>query len=51
MESWFCVWDDLLRLFAIARIANPEDKSEFNPKTQESRGDVVLNFLCIPDNY
>jgi hypothetical protein len=22
MESWFCIWDDLLRLFAIARVAN-----------------------------
>jgi hypothetical protein len=24
MESWFCIWDDLLRLFAIARVANPK---------------------------
>jgi hypothetical protein len=22
MESWFCIWDDLLGLFAIARVAN-----------------------------
>jgi hypothetical protein len=24
MESLFCVWDDLLRLFATARVANPK---------------------------
>jgi hypothetical protein len=24
MKSWFCIWDDLLRLFAIARVANPK---------------------------
>jgi hypothetical protein len=22
--SWFCIWDDLLRLLAIARVANPK---------------------------
>jgi hypothetical protein len=25
MESWFCIWDDLLRLFAIARVSNPNN--------------------------
>jgi hypothetical protein len=25
MESWFCIWDDLLRLFAIARVSNPKN--------------------------
>jgi hypothetical protein len=25
MESWFCIWDDLLRLFAIAQVANPKN--------------------------
>jgi len=25
MGSWFCIWDDLLRLFAIARVANPNN--------------------------
>jgi membrane-associated PAP2 superfamily phosphatase len=24
MEKWFCIWDLLLRLFAIARVANPK---------------------------
>jgi hypothetical protein len=23
-KSWFCIWDNLLRLFAIARVANPK---------------------------
>jgi hypothetical protein len=22
--SWLCIWDDLLRLFTIARVANPK---------------------------
>ena len=24
IESWFCNWDDLLRLFAIARVEDPK---------------------------
>ena len=24
IESWFCIWNHLLRLFAIARVANPQ---------------------------
>ncbi|RBN49195.1 hypothetical protein DR980_14995 [Flavobacterium psychrolimnae] len=24
MKSWFCIWDNLLRLFAIVRVANPK---------------------------
>jgi hypothetical protein len=28
MDSWFYIWDDLLRLLAIARVANPQ--IEFN---------------------
>jgi hypothetical protein len=28
MRSWFYIWDDLLRLLAIARVANPQ--IEFN---------------------
>jgi hypothetical protein len=32
MESWFCIWDDLLRLFAIARVANPKTGLNLAPK-------------------
>ena len=27
MGKWFCIWDDLLRLFAIARVANPKNRA------------------------
>ena len=31
MESWFCIWDDLLRLFAIARVENPKNELNLVP--------------------
>jgi hypothetical protein len=31
MESWVCIWDDLLRLFAIARVANPNNRLNLVP--------------------
>jgi hypothetical protein len=24
-RKWFCIWDDLLRLLAITRVANPKN--------------------------
>jgi hypothetical protein len=32
MEKWFCIWDDLLRLFAISRVANPKIRINLVPK-------------------
>jgi len=31
MESWVCIWDVLLRLFAIARVANPNNELNLVP--------------------
>ncbi|TDD77572.1 hypothetical protein [Flavobacterium caseinilyticum] len=44
MESWFCIWDDL---------ANPKDKTEFNPKLallSVTFPVVALGNLRIPES-
>jgi hypothetical protein len=33
LESWFCIWDDLLRLFVIARVANPKNGLNLVPNS------------------
>jgi hypothetical protein len=33
MEKWFCIWDDLLRLFAITQVANPNSGLNLVPNS------------------
>jgi biotin synthase-like enzyme len=40
MKKWFCTWNDLLRLFAIARVANPKTGLNLIPKPEQSLGNV-----------
>jgi hypothetical protein len=47
MESWFCTWDDLLRLFAIARVANHKPSKEIKKSNLQILFYGVYDFKFI----